>query len=671
MDEPTMQAILNASKDWLKFVDAGNFVEALNEAAEDLGSRISPQLLEAGSLMWNSVRGSNRTFSREFKSIRYIDAGRPVPRSDYVLVEYETKVDGPHEKPYREVTPMVFAGGEWKIWDYYFMTDQSEKADGPTKLAAFTASQNWLALVDADNFAEAWARATKNIRPWFAIGQFESSMKSFIAKHGKPQSRHLKVIHDIDQPLHSPPLYSSSQRYISVAYETRTDLREEVQELITLVNETGEWRVWSYNFKAEIPDDFSFGEQPPSEITGYLKVDGKWKAWRYHFIFNQLDEQTRRTMLAVSQSWLELLDANDFEELYRRGSNQLRSQINPQQFEAVRKSFVAKHGRITSRIARAIRYTDSLSDQGPKGEYFVIDYEAKLEHEEKPVAASTPLVFEEGEWKVEGHFYSFAQPIPFWWEHPPWKLFPRPTPMQEQYNESTYGDRIAEVYDRRVSGVSDETIARLKELAGEGPVLELGIGTGRLALPLSQQGIEVHGIDASTAMVAKLAAKPGGGRIPVTIGNFADVGVKGSYSLIFVVFNTIFALGRQEEQVRCFANVAKRLRPGGLFLIEAFVPDPARFKEGQLVKVSRIGTDGVDLETSQHDPLNQRVVSQHVVIDRSGMKLYPVEIRYAWPAELDLMAQLAGMRLRERWSTWRRDPFVASSANYISIYEAS
>jgi|SRR5262245_1730966 len=241
--------------------------------------------------------------------------------------------------------------------------------------------------------------------------------------------------------------------------------------------------------------------------------------------------------------------------------------------------------------------------------------------------------------------------------------------MKEQYNESTYGDRIAEIYDQWHPSVADDLILRLKELAGNGPVLELGVGTGRIALPLSNHGVAVHGIDASKEMIAKLTAKPGGDRISVTIGNFADIGVEGSYSLIFVIFNTFFVLPNQEEQVRCFTNVARRLRPGGLFLIEAFVPDMTRFKDGQIVKVHRIDTDEVVLETSQHDPLNQRTISQHVVVNRSGINIFPIQVRYAWPSELDLMAQLAGMRLRERWSNWQRDPFVATSTNHISIYE--
>jgi hypothetical protein len=170
-------------------------------------------------------------------------------------------------------------------------------------------------------------------------------------------------------------------------------------------------------------------------------------------------------------------------------------------------------------------------------------------------------------------------------------------------------------------------------------------------------------------MVAKLAGKPGGDRITVTIGNFADVEVSGEYSLIYTVFNTFFMLNDQEEQVRCFANVAKRLRSGGFFLIEAFVPEPARFKDDQTVRVADMGVGEVHLETSIHDRLSQRIRSHQIVIGQSGVKLYPIQMRYAWPAELDLMARLAGMRLRERWSDWYRGPFVAESTKHISIYD--
>jgi SAM-dependent methyltransferase len=240
--------------------------------------------------------------------------------------------------------------------------------------------------------------------------------------------------------------------------------------------------------------------------------------------------------------------------------------------------------------------------------------------------------------------------------------------MDDKYLESTYGERIAEVYDEWYSAPPAEAIDVLQELAGDGPALELGIGTGRIALPLAAQGLTVHGIDASEAMVARLRAKPGGDRIPVKIGNFADVEADGEYSLVFAVFSTFFALASQEEQVKCFDNVAKRLRAGGLFLIQAFVPDMTRFTRGQIVQATHVGVDEVRLETSRHDPVTQRTIGHHVQITTGGVKLYPVQVRYAWPSELDLMARLAGMRLRQRWASWRRDPFTAESVNHISVY---
>jgi len=242
---------------------------------------------------------------------------------------------------------------------------------------------------------------------------------------------------------------------------------------------------------------------------------------------------------------------------------------------------------------------------------------------------------------------------------------------ERDYNEATYGDRIAEIYDEWYPEAPAEMIDVLKDLAGSGPVLELGIGTGRIALPLLSRGVDIHGIDASESMVAKLKAKPGGERIPVSVGNFAELDVVGTYSLVFVVFNTFFTLASQEEQVACFENVARRLQPGGLFVIEAFVPDLTRFSHDQVTEVRRIGAREVMLEASLHDKLNQRTLSHHVVITEAGVKLFPIQIRYAWPAEMDLMAMLAGMRLRERWSNWRREPMTAASATHTSIYELS
>jgi SAM-dependent methyltransferase len=238
------------------------------------------------------------------------------------------------------------------------------------------------------------------------------------------------------------------------------------------------------------------------------------------------------------------------------------------------------------------------------------------------------------------------------------------------YDATTYGDRFADIYDAYVAGIveTDATVALLAELAQGRPTLELGIGTGRVALPLKERGIEVHGIDASTAMVAQLRAKPGGERLPITIGDFADVAVEGCYGLTYVVFNTFFALLTQEAQVRCFQNVAAHLTPDGIFLIEAFVPDTARYDRGQRVQVSRVETDRVFLDVNRHDPVTQTVITQHIAVTDGQVRLYPVRIRYAWPTELDLMAQLAGLSLRERWAGWRREPFTAAATRHVSMY---
>jgi SAM-dependent methyltransferase len=243
----------------------------------------------------------------------------------------------------------------------------------------------------------------------------------------------------------------------------------------------------------------------------------------------------------------------------------------------------------------------------------------------------------------------------------------------KEYGPATYGDRIAEVYDewQATRLDTDAAVDTLAELAASGPALELGIGTGRIALPLAARGIAVQGIDASEAMVVKMRAQPGGEAIPVTMGDFADVAVEGRFSLIFVVFNTFFGLLEQDEQIRCFRNVADHLADDGLFVVEAFVPDPARFDRGQRVATTLVESDRVRLDLSTHDPVKQQVFTQHLAIDDEEIRLYPVRLRYAWPAELDLMARLAGLRLRDRWSDWRRSPFGAGSAQHVSVYRRS
>ena len=237
------------------------------------------------------------------------------------------------------------------------------------------------------------------------------------------------------------------------------------------------------------------------------------------------------------------------------------------------------------------------------------------------------------------------------------------------YADETYGERVAGVYDEWFSEYDPHAIDALAELARNGRALELGIGTGRIALPLSQQNVEVHGIDAAPSMISRLRSKPGSDRITVTQGSFADVAVDGEFALVYVVFNTFFALPSQQDQVRCFRNVAAHLSPDGCFVIEAFVPNMARFTAGQVNWATRVTEDLVELDVGRHDQATQRVVSQKVVITDGNVRLYPVQIRYAWPSELDLMAQLAGLRLRDRWSNWNREPFTSESGKHISIYQ--
>jgi SAM-dependent methyltransferase len=242
----------------------------------------------------------------------------------------------------------------------------------------------------------------------------------------------------------------------------------------------------------------------------------------------------------------------------------------------------------------------------------------------------------------------------------------------KDYGPETYGDRIAGVYDDLYGQQLDTTAAveALARLAGSGPVLELAIGTGRIAVPLAQRGIDVHGIDASEQMVARLREKPGGADIPVTMGDFADVAVSGSFGLVYLVFNTIFALLTQDDQVRCFENVAKRLSAGGRFVVEAFVPDPGRWDRGQRVSATAIETDRVDMDVSRHDPVNQRVDSQHLRVTSEGTRMYPVSLRYAYPSELDLMARIAGLELVDRWGGWSGEPFTDTSRGHVSVYGA-
>lgn len=245
-----------------------------------------------------------------------------------------------------------------------------------------------------------------------------------------------------------------------------------------------------------------------------------------------------------------------------------------------------------------------------------------------------------------------------------------------EYGPTTFGDQTAEHYDEWVAlSISEsETNAAVAFLAGLKPggrALELGIGTGRVGLPLAGQGLEVHGIEASEKMVAKLREKPGGAEFPLHVGDFADVDAPGEYDLIFIVLNTIFSLTSQEEQIRCLTNVAGKLAPGGLLVSEALVPDLSRFDRNQRVNASQIEIDKIKLDISRRDPITQVITSSHVIVTPLGVQLHTGMARHITPNEHDLLCRIAGLRLVDRFGGWNREPFTANSAKHISVYAAN
>ncbi len=242
--------------------------------------------------------------------------------------------------------------------------------------------------------------------------------------------------------------------------------------------------------------------------------------------------------------------------------------------------------------------------------------------------------------------------------------------MQDYEPVTSFLGEAAEQYDRTVRGDEDDAVAFLAELAGDGPALELAIGTGRIGLPLAARGVAVEGIDLSPDMVAQLRKKPGGEDIPVTIGDFSEVPVAGTYGLVYVVFNTFFNLLHQDEQVRCFENVAAHLGDGGAFVIEARVPAHIHaLPGGQYVHAEEVGVDEVWLDVARYDPVTQRLEETHVRLRADGgVGLFPIVTRYCYPSELDLMARIAGLRLKERWGGWNREPFDARSELAVSVY---
>ncbi len=239
-----------------------------------------------------------------------------------------------------------------------------------------------------------------------------------------------------------------------------------------------------------------------------------------------------------------------------------------------------------------------------------------------------------------------------------------------------FDDRVAATYDETAGelfdpAVVERTVALLAELAGTGRALELGSGTGRIALPLAARGVEVHGIELSRAMTARLRGKPGGEEIGVTIGDFATAKVDGqadgTFRLAYLVRNTIMNLTTQAAQVACFRNVAAHLEPGGRFVIEVLVPGLQRLPPGETFQVFHVSDShwGID----EYDVANQRLTSHHLRILDGRLDRQSIPFRYAWPAELDLMAQLAGMRLRDRWAGWKREPFTSDSRQHVSVWE--
>jgi SAM-dependent methyltransferase len=229
-----------------------------------------------------------------------------------------------------------------------------------------------------------------------------------------------------------------------------------------------------------------------------------------------------------------------------------------------------------------------------------------------------------------------------------------------------YDDSESEMFD---PAVVEATVDFLADLAGSGRALELGIGTGRIAVPLAARGVPVHGIDMSRAMVARLREKPGAEQIGVTIGDFATTTVDGAFSVAYLVFNTIENLTTQAAQVACFRNVAAHLEPGGCFVVEVGVPGLQRLPPGERFRVFEASETrwGID----EYDVAAQGLVSHHFEVVDGRIERLSIPFRYVWPAELDLMAELAGMRLRERWSGWRREQFTSESRKHVSVWERS
>jgi SAM-dependent methyltransferase len=240
------------------------------------------------------------------------------------------------------------------------------------------------------------------------------------------------------------------------------------------------------------------------------------------------------------------------------------------------------------------------------------------------------------------------------------------------HDDGYFDESVAARYDESTADISTPEVIGpmvnfLAALAGGGRALELGIGTGRVALPLSRRGIPIHGIELSRAMANQLQAKPGSGDIGITIGDFSTATAPGEFSLAYLVFNTIGNLTTQEAQVACFRNVASHLQPGGCFVIEVGIPDLQRLPPGETVRPFDVSDDHLGFD--EYGIANQGLISHHFTLVEGRWERFSIPFRYVWPAELDLMAQLAGMRLRERWADWHRKPFSSESRSHVSVWE--
>ena len=238
--------------------------------------------------------------------------------------------------------------------------------------------------------------------------------------------------------------------------------------------------------------------------------------------------------------------------------------------------------------------------------------------------------------------------------------------------EDHFGERVAARYDASSADMFepaavDPVVDFLADLAGHGAALELGIGTGRIAFPLARRGIRVHGIDLSEAMVARLRAKAGAEQIGVTIGDFATATVDGRFTVAYLVFNTIMNLTTQDGQVACFQNVAAHLEPGGCFVIEVMVPALRRLPPGETVRAFTVSASRLGFD--EYDVALQGLISHHYSVVDGNLEVVSMPFRYVWPSELDLMARLAGMTLRERWNGWKREPFTGDSTTHVSVWE--